>query len=107
MLHRLRPNVLILAGMATIAATGALWLVLHYLGAADVIGRLATNPELGVLLGLVIGATVGALVGSILTLAGQVATDPPPPAYPAAELPSLIRALRESDTPPASPPPDG
>ena len=96
-MSKIRINVLALALMASLAAFGALWLTFHYLAGADVLKTLATTPELGILLGLVIGATVGALVGSLLTLAGQVATDPPPPAYPAETIPDLIRVLREKE----------
>ena len=96
-MSKLRPNVLLLSLLATIASVSALWLVLHYLAAGEVIAKLWDNPELGILLGMLIGATVGTLVGSLLTLAGQVATDPEPPAYPAAQLPDLIKALREHD----------
>lgn len=90
-----RPNVLALAGMATISSLLALWLVLHYLDRGNVITRLWDNPELGVLLGFILGITVGALVGSLLTLAGQVATDPEPPSIPAKEFPDVLRALGE------------
>ena len=95
-MNKLRPNVLLLALMATVSAITALWLTFHYLAGADVLSKLAGNPELGVLLGLIIGATVGALVGSLLTLAGQVATDHPP-SYPAEPLPDLIRSLRKKN----------
>ena len=98
-LAKLRPNVLILAVLATLSATGALWLVMHYLGAANVLHGLNDNPEMGILLGAVIGGTVGILIGSLLTLAGQVAIDPPPPAYPAKELPDLVRVIQEPNAP--------
>ena len=94
-MSKIRINVLALALMASLSAFGALWLTFYYLAGAQVLAKLATSPELGVLLGLIIGATVGALVGSLLTLAGQVATDPPPPAYPAEPFPDLIKALDE------------
>ena len=95
MIAKLRPTVLLLALMASVSCILSLWMVLHYLQGGQVIARLWDNPELGILLSALLGATVGALIGSLLTLAGQCATDPPPPSIPAKEFPSIVRAIRD------------
>lgn len=87
MIARIRPNVLVIAAIAA---------VLAYLALNDLFGLFAgkelLTPEL-LIAGL--AGTVGLCIGSLLTLAGQVATDAPPPSFPAAELPELLKALKD------------
>ena len=87
MIARIRPNVLIIAGIAALLA---------YLALTDLFklfaGKELLTPEL-LIAGL--AGTVGLCIGSLLTLAGQVATDPPPPSIPAEQFPEILRALGE------------
>lgn len=83
-MRRLRPNIIALtvaAGVVAIFAMGfALWM-----GDAN-----ADN---------IISAIAGGYVGGVLALAGRIVEDPPPPAFPANELPALIAALRDAGVP--------
>ena len=87
-MRRLRPNIIALAGMITAIAIATMiagvWLALAGKG-FDIIGP-------------IVGAAAVAKTG-LLTLAGRIAEDPPPPAFPANELPALIAALRDAGVP--------
>lgn len=96
MIAKLRPTVIILAAMAAGCAMGGLAMFFAHLDTIQAAFK-GSEEILSILIIAGISATVGALVGSLLTLAGQVATDPPPPAYPAKELPDLVKVLRDSD----------
>ena len=89
MIAKLRPNVLLIALMAVILAGYALTRLLELFAGKELI-----TPEL-LIAGL--AGTVGLCIGSLLTLAGQVATDPPPPSIPAKEFPEIVRAIRGDD----------
>ena len=96
MLQRIRPTVIILAAMAVGSGLGGLAMLLAYLSQGSVLAIFDSDIQaLDMLIIAGVSATIGALIGSLCTLAGQVATDPPPPAYPAKELPSLVEALRK------------
>ena len=87
-MRRLRPNIIALAGMVTaivIASMGAI-VGLRFAGADTHI--YAT-----------VAGLAGVAITGLLTLAGRIAEDPPPPAFPANELPALIAALRDAGVP--------
>jgi len=73
MREKIKPNVLILAGMAT-ALT--LVLVIKLIGHDEFVGEDFPFGE-------VVSMIIGIGIGSLLTIASQVAQDPPPPTVPA------------------------
>lgn len=87
MIAKLRPNVLLIALMVTGLMAFGLWATL-----AHVSGNTELTQDLMLVL---LGYTVGSGSTGLLALAMRVAQDPPPPSYPAKELPDLVRALRE------------
>lgn len=98
MIAKLRPTVIILAVLAVVSGLGGLAMLLSYLSQGDVLAVFDDDLQaLDMLIIAGVSATIGALIGSLCTLAGQVATDPAPPSYPARELPDLIHALRKED----------
>lgn len=92
---KVRPNVLILATLATIIASGAGWRILaimeKWIAAAGTNEAAITGVE-AIFVALLTGI-VGACVGGLLVLAGQVATPDPPPAYPAGPMNELLTKL--------------
>lgn len=81
----LRPNIITLAGMITLLALAAI-------GAGAGLA-LAGVDETAI---LAIAGTAGVAKTGLFTLAGRIIDEPPPPAYPANELPALIAAIREA-----------
>lgn len=79
MADKLRPNVLLLATLAA---------ALTFVFGAALIDKVAVLPSQEVL-----ALLVGIGVGGIMTLAGQVATDPPPPTVPKDTADRLIAGL--------------
>ena len=80
MLSKIKPNVIILAGMAS-ALT--LVLVILLLGHEKFVGE-------GFPFGEVVSMIIGIGIGSLLTIASQVAQDPPPPTVPAHIVEKII-----------------
>ena len=96
MIAKLRPTVIILAAMAVASGLGGLAMLLSYLSQGSVLAIFDSDIQaLDMLIIAGVSATIGALIGSLCTLAGQVATDPPPPSLPAKEFPDILRALAE------------
>ena len=95
MMRRLRPNIIALSAAAAIVTGVAI------IGVALVptLGHDNEHAAIAAIVGLATTANAG-----LMTLAGRIAEDPPPPAYPANELPALIAAIREAAA--AQPPPE-
>ena len=75
MVGKLRPNVIILAGLAAI-----LVLIFGYM----LIGKLEVQGDEATLaVTAILSMIVGIGIGGLMAIAGQVATDPPPPTVPA------------------------
>ena len=82
--QKIRPTVIVLSVLAASLAAFCVWLLIGIYSHGN-------TPSTEVLIALV--GVAGLCVGSLLTLAGQVATDPPPPSIPAKEFPDVLRAL--------------
>lgn len=85
-MRRLRPNIIALttiAGIVTVVAALGMAVV-------PIFGHSNPTAVIAAIAGLATTTNAG-----LLTLAGRIADDPPPPAYPASELHLLIAALRE------------
>lgn len=86
MIAKLKPNVLVIALLSS-ALTGFGMYMLLTLLATETPG-----PGHDALI-TVFALLVGGGIVNLVNLAAQVATDPAPPAYPAKELPELVRAI--------------
>lgn len=85
LIRKLRPNVLIISGISAVVALMSLNHLLKLFAGQEIL-----TPELLI---AALSMTAGLCIGSLLTLAGQVATDPEPANYPAKEANELVDKL--------------
>ena len=86
MIEKIRPNVMVLATIA-----GTLTLIFGWL----LINRLTIdNAEATLAIVAVLSMIVGIGIGGIMTLAGQVASDPPPPTVPAGTHERMMKVAK-------------
>ena len=79
MIDKVRPNVLYLATLA-----GVITVIFGVMLIQRIQGNISTE---------ILALLVGIGIGSLLTLAGQCATDPPPPTVPASTHEKVIEKL--------------
>ena len=84
-MRRLRPNIIALATIAGVVSVCAMLSITI----------LAVFKDDSVAVMTAIAGVAATMNTGLLTLAGRIADDPAPPAYPATELHLLIAALRE------------
>ena len=93
MIAKIRPTVIALALIMAGVSLGSLKILVDYLENLQ-ITDLSTIDAIII---AILGGTTVACTGSLCTIAGIVATDPPPPAFPAAEITDFMRAAKGDD----------